>query len=126
MSDTQITAEELYESRFGNPVVFLGAFMGMAARPDRYKIGFDAETLEWIGRVWAEAAMAAIGSTRVYDACLREAQRYAFLAKQLKDGALECGQDGVAILDARADWPHKETLKGAIRALAHAQIAAVQ
>lgn len=120
-----ITDDELYSARFGNPIVFLGAFLGMSARRDRYKIGFDAASLDWISDVWSTAALTAAGDSRLRDACLHEAARYKALSDDLKNGQRQNGVDGVAVLNEPNDWPRKDTIKEAIRCLAYAQITSV-
>jgi hypothetical protein len=117
--------ETMYADR-GNVVDFLRAFAAMRNHPLWKEIGFEQDSLAWIARVWQEAAIAAVGNTRLRDACNHEAERYASLRQGLVDGMMERQEPGVVFLSDRSDWPHPKVLKGAIRALRHAQIGRLQ
>ncbi len=106
----------------GRPDVFLGAFLAMRMARYRNKIAWDRDMLEWVARVWNEAAIAAAGQTRVRDACLHEAKRYETLAADLYKGEVERQEEGVVIFDREDDWPHPQVVREAIKALEHAEI----
>lgn len=114
--------EDVIRSQFGDPAKFLRAMLRMMARLDRGDIGFDHEALEWISRVWSEAAVAAVGNSRLRDACIRERDRYKRLEVELKNGEHERGDSGIVFLNEDSDWPRPEVLRGAIDALSHAGI----
>ena len=97
---------------------FMFAFWGMSKRPDRGRVGFDHEALEWISKVWAEAARYAVGNWRLRQAFEHERDRYAKLAKDLKDGEQERQDSGAVFLNHVSDWPREPVIKGAIKLLA--------
>ena len=66
----------------GDPVKFLHAFARIARRHDRYKIGFDRQTLHWVARMWNEAAVVSL----MADDIRHEAERYNRLLKDLETG----------------------------------------
>ena len=99
------------------PLEFLTAFEAMSRYPEKREVGFDHQALEWIERVWNEAAIAAAGNTRLRDACLHEKARYGKLCKDLKDGMHERQESGVVFLNLESDWPHPKVMRGAIKAL---------
>lgn len=114
--------EEVLRAQFGDPARFLRAMLQMSARPDRGEIGFDHEALEWISRVWGDAALAATGDSRLRDACIHERDRYKRLETDLKNGEYERGDSGIVFLTDAGDWPHPKVMRGAIDALTYAEI----
>lgn len=106
----------------GDPIKYLKAFARIARRPDRYKIGFDRQTLQWVARMWNEAAVASLGD----DAITHEAERYGKLSRDLDASMVEYQTDGVVFLNQPGDWPRAATIHKAISAFAHAQINVIQ
>lgn len=102
----------------GDPVAFLKAFYRISKRPDRYKIGFDRQTLHWVARMWNEAAVVSL----MADDIRHEAERYNKLLKELEEGIYEFQTDGVVFLTDMRDWPRASTIQKAISAFAHAQV----
>lgn len=121
-----LAALEKYVTTHGDPIIFLASFLKMRGNRDRGKYAFDYESLEWIARAWQEASIAAVGDSDLRAACLHERDRYAQLAREVFHGSMERKVEGVVFLDAPSDWPRKETIRGAMKALAHAQVAVVQ
>ena len=102
----------------GDPVAYLKAFARIARRPDRYKIGFDRQTLQWVAKMWNEAAVASLGD----DAIKHEAERYSHLSQKLDAEVVELKTDAVVFLSEPRDWPRASTIHAAIRAFNQAQI----
>lgn len=117
-----LAMEDVIRARFGDPAKFLQAFLRMRALPTWNEVAFDHEALEWISRVWDEAAKASVANTRLRDACIRERDRYKRLETDLKNGEHERGDSGIVFLNEASDWPHPKVLRGAIDALTHAGI----
>lgn len=125
----QLDNDPFFETMFadrGNVVSFLKAFAIMRRRRDRGKIGFERDSLDWISKVWQHAAIAAVGDSGLRHACIHESERYAALRRQVEAGSKERQEPGVVFLCDASDWPHPEVLKGAIKALEHAQIGRLQ
>lgn len=122
----QLGETDLMYATHGNAVDFLTAFGAMRRSKQWRKIGFDHEALDWIARVWGEAAIACAGNTGMRDACLAEQARYEYLSQDLKNGMMYRRDVGVVFLDDSRDWPRQEVIEGAIKALAHAQIGRLQ
>lgn len=106
----------------GDPVAYLKAFARIARRQDRTRIGFDRQTLEWVSKMWNEASIASMGD----DAITHEAERYKSLLKNLEQGMIEYGQEGVVFLTDGRDWPRAQTIHNAIRAFRQAQISVIR
>jgi hypothetical protein len=120
-----LTDLEMDLSKCGDPVVFLRAFLHMSRRRDRGRLAFDHNALEWIAKAWGAAAAAAIGRTRLRDACLHEQARYAKLCHDLKQGEFERQDSGFVFLCHADDWPPPVVIRGAIDVLTYAGINAV-
>lgn len=102
----------------GDPVRFLQAFARIARRQDRYRVGFDRQTLHWVARMWNEAAVVSL----MADDIRHEAERYNKLLRDLEGGIREHQTDGVVFLTDFRDWPRASTIQKAISAFAHAQV----
>lgn len=117
-----LAMEDVIRMRFGDPAKFLRAFLRLRSMPNWHEIAFDHEALEWISRVWDEAAKAGVANSRLRDACIHERDRYKRLETDLKNGEHERGDSGIVLLNEASDWPHPNVLRGAIDALTHAGI----
>ena len=121
----EISHFDFLYAQHGNPVKFLGAFLAMRKAKYRKLIGWDRETLEWVSRVWDQAAIAAGTNKLLRDACLNEKARYIHLGNMLLHGEVENQSTGMVMFDRADDWPTVSLVKAAIRALEHAEIKSV-
>lgn len=120
------TPFDLMYAQHGNPITFLKAFRDMRRSKHWSTILFDHEALEWIARVWGEAAITAAGDSRLRDACLHEQQRYGKLCRDLQEGMTDRFDWGCVCLDSPSDWPHQRVIAGAIKCLEHAEVRRIQ
>lgn len=121
-----ISNEDAALVQMSDPVKFLQALQQISRRPDRYQVAWDAESLSWIARMWHEASLVAVGDADLVAACLKERDRYRFLARELFVGERERKEPGVAIMNEPGDWPHPAVMQRAIAAFEHADIRVVQ
>jgi hypothetical protein len=121
----EISHFDFLYAQHGNPVKFLGAFLAMRRAKYRKLIGWDRETLEWVARVWGEAAIAAGSNKALREACLHEQKRYTFLGNMLLQGEVEHQSTGMVMFDKADDWPPVPVVRAAMKALEHAEIKSV-
>jgi hypothetical protein len=121
----EISHFDFLYAQHGNPVKFLGAFLAMRRVKYRKLIGWDRETLEWVARVWEQAAIAAVGKERLRDACLHEKARYIHLANMLLQGEVEHQSTGMVMFDRADDWPPVPVVRAAMKALEQAEVKSV-
>lgn len=104
--------------KIADPVDVLTALQTVSRHPKRHEAGFEPQELDSIVKCWAAASLACMGNADV----VKEKERWAHFAKQLKDAIVENPLNaGICTLEER-DWAPPQVFERAIKALEFAEV----